>query len=93
MAGLQPPSGTPDKKVQPGEAEAEPGGQASPDPLTRRETECLALAAHGLRDFEISARLDISRSTVRFHMRNVARKLHALNRTHAVYLGATAGWI
>ena len=55
--------------------------------LTERETECLAHAAQGRTNSEIAARLDISENTVRFHFKNVLKKLGAHSRAEAVAKG------
>lgn len=54
----------------------------SPD-LTEREDEILRLIAQGARDREIAEQLVISESTVKKHVQNVLRKLHARNRVEA----------
>jgi DNA-binding CsgD family transcriptional regulator len=61
--------------------------------LSAREIECLTLAAGGLTDGEMAARVGVSAHTVRFHLINVAAKLNARNRTHAVALAAQLGAI
>jgi DNA-binding NarL/FixJ family response regulator len=48
--------------------------------LTERESEILALLLRGLQNKEISASLDITVHTVRYHVHNVLRKLHKANR-------------
>jgi two-component system NarL family response regulator len=61
--------------------------QPAPRPtanLTEREDEILRLIAQGARDREIADRLYISESTVKKHVQNVLRKLHARNRVEAV---------
>jgi DNA-binding NarL/FixJ family response regulator len=52
--------------------------------LTEREDEILRLIAKGARDREIAEQLFISESTVKKHVQNVLRKLHARNRVEAV---------
>lgn len=52
--------------------------------LTQREDEILRLIAEGARDREIADHLFISESTVKKHVQNVLRKLHARNRVEAV---------
>lgn len=52
--------------------------------LTDREEEILRLIAQGARDREIADQLYISESTVKKHVQNVLRKLHARNRVEAV---------
>jgi DNA-binding NarL/FixJ family response regulator len=49
--------------------------------LTAREREVLALVTDGLRNREIATRLGISEHTVKFHLRNILEKLHAVSRT------------
>lgn len=64
------------------------GGPAEPRTptanLTEREDEILRLIAQGARNREIAQRLFISESTVKKHVQNVLRKLHARNRVEAV---------
>jgi DNA-binding NarL/FixJ family response regulator len=55
-----------------------------PTNLTEREDEILRLIARGARDREIAEQLYISESTVKKHVQNVLRKLHARNRVEAV---------
>ena len=55
-----------------------------PANLTEREDEILRLIAQGARDREIAEQLFISESTVKKHVQNVLRKLHARNRVEAV---------
>ena len=52
--------------------------------LTRREAEILDLLSEGLTDDEISARLYISRNTVRFHVSNILKKTKTASRLEAV---------
>ncbi len=52
--------------------------------LTAREKEVCQMIARGARDREIAAQLVVSESTVKKHVQNVLRKLHARNRAEAV---------
>jgi DNA-binding CsgD family transcriptional regulator len=66
-------------------------GYRGGDALTRlspREREVLALAATGLTNEEVAARLAVSVHAVKFHLAGVYRKLEVANRTEAamVYL-------
>jgi DNA-binding NarL/FixJ family response regulator len=60
---------------------ATPQNQASE--LSTREQEVLELIAKGLPDKEIAAKLSISISTVRFHLKHVYDKLHVRSRMEA----------
>ena len=61
--------------------------------LSERELEILLLLAQGHRDRDISNRLIISESTVKFHMNNVLAKLKARTRYQALHQAITNGWI
>lgn len=63
---------------------AKPRNVFAPPSLTAREQQCLELVAEGLSDTEIAARLNLSWSTVHFHVEHTRRKLGARNRAHAV---------
>ena len=54
--------------------------------LTQREQEILPLLAEGLNNNQIAARLEVSRSTIRFHVSNILTKLGATSRTKAAAL-------
>lgn len=70
---------------------------ASPNPpaaeLTARETEILRLAAGGLSNTSIAARLFISEGTVRFHMSNIFSKLQVSNRSQAIVSALRTGLV
>ena len=55
-------------------------------PLTEREQEILNLMRLGRKNREIAAELGIAESTVHKHVQNIFEKLHARNRTEAIYL-------
>ncbi|MFT4088662.1 MAG: response regulator transcription factor [Gordonia sp. (in: high G+C Gram-positive bacteria)] len=61
--------------------------------LTDREREVLKLLAAGLSNAAIGRELFISESTVKFHIRNVIRKLQVSKRTDAVYVASKRGLI
>jgi len=55
-------------------------------PLTGREREILDLMRRGRKNREIAGELCIAESTVHKHVQNIFEKLHARNRTEAIYL-------
>ena len=69
------------------------GGGESPEALTDREREVLRLLADGLSNKRIGETLFISESTVKFHIRNIIRKLGVTKRTDAVYTASKRGLI
>ncbi|MGE4428370.1 MAG: response regulator transcription factor [Solirubrobacteraceae bacterium] len=60
-----------------------PAGSALRDLLTRRELEVLELMARGSSNGEIARELVVSEGTVKFHVKNVLRKMRASNRAQA----------
>lgn len=58
--------------------------QASPEPLTPRETIVLELLRSGLSNKLIARSISISDQTVKYHLKNIYNKLGATCRTHAV---------
>jgi len=61
--------------------------------LTSREIEVLTLLAHGRTNKEIAAKLFISETTVKGHLRNVFAKLNVLSRTEATSTALRRGLI
>src|SRR3954449_12189704 len=64
---------------------------SEPDPLgglSAREREVLELVAEGLTNKAIGERLFLSEATVKTHVRNVLKKLHARNRAQAAAFAA-----
>lgn len=55
-------------------------------PLTDREAQILNLMRMGRKNREIAQELKIAESTVHKHVQNIFEKLHARNRTEAIYL-------
>jgi len=68
-------------------------GPLPPSRLSKREVECLRWAAIGKTDFEISMIMGVSHATVRFHLRNAAAKLNAVNRGQTLFKAAQLGFI
>jgi DNA-binding NarL/FixJ family response regulator len=67
--------------------------QAGQPAFTERELKVLGLLAHGLSNKEIGKQMYISETTVKFHVRNVMRKLDAASRAEAVYEASKLGLI
>jgi DNA-binding CsgD family transcriptional regulator len=65
----------------------------SPAELTTREMEVIQLAAEGLTNKEIAARLFLSARTVNFHLDNIYSKLGVSTRTEAAIYALRQGWI
>lgn len=68
-------------------------GSGRPAQLSPREIQCLRLTAFGQSDEAIAAVLALSKSTVRFHLKNVCRKLDVNHRRSAIYKAAKTGII
>ncbi|GCE17440.1 response regulator transcription factor [Dictyobacter kobayashii] len=62
-----------------------------PRPLTEREKQILDLMRKGRKNREIALELSIAESTVHKHVQNIFEKLHARNRTEAIYLTSVEG--
>lgn len=67
--------------------------EASGSELTGRETEVLALVAQGDSNKEIATTLDITESTVKYHLRNIMEKLHLRNRAQVAAYAVSKGII
>jgi DNA-binding NarL/FixJ family response regulator len=61
--------------------------------LTDRELSVLGLLARGLSNRDIGGELYISETTVKFHVRNIMRKLAVSSRAEAVYEASKMGLI
>ena len=57
---------------------------ANPDSLTRRELEVLALLDSGLTNEMVGARLSLSITTIKWHLKNIYGKLGVANRSGAL---------
>lgn len=62
-------------------------------PLSEREQEVIRLLAHGQRDRDISQDLYISERTVKFHVKNMLKKLGVRTRIQAVFEATQQGWL
>ncbi|MCX4884533.1 MULTISPECIES: DNA-binding response regulator [unclassified Streptomyces] len=63
------------------------------NPLSRRETEVLRLAARGADAAEIAGCLYLTKGTVRNYLTSIVGKLGARNRVDAIRIAEEAGWI
>jgi DNA-binding NarL/FixJ family response regulator len=74
----------------------EPGPLPSPEPLaalTEREREVLALAAHGLSNDDIAAKLYLSPLTAKTHVNRAMTKLGVRDRAQLVVIAYQAGLV
>jgi two-component system, NarL family, response regulator DesR len=62
-------------------------------PLTERERDVLAAAAHGASIAEIAASLYLSEGTVRNYLSVAMQKLNAHNRIEAAHIAEEKGWL
>jgi len=72
--------------------ETQKPGRASPD-MSRTETEIMRLAAEGMTNREIAAKVHLSQNTIKFHMRQIFQKTGAANRTDLAHQAAKQGWL
>lgn len=66
---------------------------SSTTPLSEREQEVIQLLAQGLRDKDIAEKLYISERTVKFHVKNMLKKLGVKTRIQAVFEATQQGWM
>jgi DNA-binding NarL/FixJ family response regulator len=59
--------------------------------LSARELDVLRLVRDGFKNKEIASKLEISETTVNFHIKNLVSKLQANDRTHAVTIAVRRG--
>jgi DNA-binding CsgD family transcriptional regulator len=62
-------------------------------PLSKRERQCLELAARGMTSNDIGAKLGITERTANYHFNNLFQKIGVLNRHEAIAVGIARGWI
>jgi DNA-binding NarL/FixJ family response regulator len=77
----------------PAEVASELAQHAMDDTLTEREIEVLKQIAAGCSNKVVADRLMISEETVKGHVRNILGKLGANDRTHAVTIALTRGFL
>jgi len=68
-------------------------GKNADELISERERECLQWAAQGKTSWEMSQILNVSESTIIYHLRNATKKLDAANRMHAVVKAVKADLI
>ena len=84
LAGDEPPD-------EPGSELGAGHAQTLSEPLTRKEVRVLQLLAEGYSNSAMAAKLFVSDSTVRTHLRNINLKLGARSRTQAVAIARRLG--
>jgi DNA-binding NarL/FixJ family response regulator len=85
--------GVTDKVVRQLQTGKPQGAAEQVERLSAREVEILRLAATGLTNKEIGARLHLSNRTVQGHLARIYGKLGVASRTEAVTEGLKRGWI
>lgn len=78
---------------RPSEPSDSPTVAAAGSPLTNREREILHLVASGSSNADVAERLWVTEQTVKFHLRNIYRKLEIANRTQAGGLAHVSGLV
>ena len=81
------------KRYIPQKIAAELAEHYADDDLSEREIEVLRAAARGASNKIIALHLSISEATVKAHMQNILLKLGASDRTHAVNIAMTRGFL
>ena len=81
------------KRYIPQKIAAELAGHYAEDDLSEREIEVLRQVARGTSNKIIASHLSISEATVKAHMQNILLKLGASDRTHAVSIATTRGFL
>jgi len=81
------------KRHIPAEIAAELAAHVADDALSLREIEVLRLVAMGNSNKQIASQLTIVEETVKAHISNILSKLGANDRTHAVTIATTRGFL
>jgi DNA-binding NarL/FixJ family response regulator len=76
-----------------GSGKRPPQDKAQETELSEREMEILKLAARGMSNQDIAARLFLSRRTVQAHLANIFRKIKVGSRSEAVLQAMRKGWL
>ena len=74
---------TPDRRTGAEVPERPEGDPRLRDLLTRREVDVLEHMVRGETNADIARALVVSEGTIKFHVKNILRKLHASNRAEA----------
>ncbi len=61
--------------------------------LSKREVDCLRLAAIGKTDIEIAMILNRSHATIRYHIHRAADKLNSVNRAQTIFKAGQLGYL
>lgn len=69
------------------------GEKALVDNLSPREKQVLTLVAQGLTYKEVGAKLNLSERTIKYHMGEIVRRLHARNRGEVIEYARRSGLI
>lgn len=75
----------------PAEVAADLAAHLGEDALSEREIQVLRSVALGNSNKRVAAELDVTEETVKFHMKSIASKLNANDRTHAVTIAIRRG--
>jgi DNA-binding CsgD family transcriptional regulator len=62
-------------------------------PLSKREKQCLEMAANGMTSNDIGSKLGITERTANYHFNNLIQKMGVLNRQEAIAVGIARGWV
>jgi len=81
------------RKRMPDEIAYELGKHSLDDELTERELEVLRKVAKGMANKLIASELQLAEPTVKSHLKNIFQKLGANDRTHAVTIAISRGYI
>jgi DNA-binding NarL/FixJ family response regulator len=81
------------RKRIPDEIAKELGKHSLDDELTARELEVLSNVAKGRANKLIASELKLAEPTIKSHLKNIFQKLGANDRTHAVIIAISRGYL